>query len=99
MNHRVCGCPKSVYKPTWRKGNPPVPTLEKVGEIFWDFVANQALESLKKQLSQAPIQAAPKPKEPMLLYISSNNRAVSVVVVVEQMDADKEHQSIMLVRS
>src|SRR3954463_5722654 len=27
----------------------------------------------------------------MLLYISSNNRAVSVVVMVERMEADKEH--------
>ena len=36
-------------------------------------------------------QEAPKPKEPMLLYLSANKRAVSVVVVVEHMEADKEH--------
>src|SRR4051812_18633357 len=35
--------------------------------------------------------AAPKPKEPMLLYIADNNRAVSAVVVVERMEAGKEH--------
>ena len=49
------------------------------------------MESLKKQLTQAPILAAPKPKEPMLLYISANNRAVSAVVVVELMDVGKEY--------
>ena len=52
---------------------------------------NEALESLKKQLTQAPILAAPKPKEPMLLYISANNRVVSAVVVVERMEASKEY--------
>src|SRR3954467_10942010 len=65
--------------------------LRKSNNFVWDNEADEALESLKKQLTQAPILAAPKPKEPMLLYISSNNRAISVVVVVERMEAGKEY--------
>src|SRR3954468_14551134 len=48
----------------------------KLDNFVWDNEADEALESLKKQLTQAPILAAPKPKEPMLLYISANNLAV-----------------------
>ena len=46
---------------------------------------------MKSQLSQAPVSAAPKPKEPMLLYIAANNRAVSAVVIVERVEDGKEH--------
>src|SRR3954467_11414067 len=65
--------------------------LRKSNNFVWDNEADEALESLKKQLTQAPILAAPKPKEPMLLYISAHNRAVSVVVVVERMEDGKEY--------
>src|SRR3954464_7642834 len=65
--------------------------LRKSDNLVWDNEADEALESLKKQLTQAPILATPKPKEPMLLYISANNRVVSVVVVVERMEVDKEY--------
>src|SRR4051812_7107763 len=82
---------KPVYKPTWKKSNSLILTLAKVRKFVWDYEADQALEALKKQLSQAPILAGPKPKEPMLLYISSNYRAVSAVVVVKHMEAGKEH--------
>ena len=43
--------------------------LRMSDNFVWDSEADEALESLKKQLTQAPILAAPKPKEPMLLYI------------------------------
>src|SRR3954464_14237010 len=65
--------------------------LRKPDNFVWDNEADEALESLKKQLTQAPILAAPKPKEPMLLYISANNHAVSAVVVVERMVVGKEY--------
>ena len=65
--------------------------LRKLDRFVWDNEADEALESLKKKLTQAPILAAPKPKEPMLLYISANNRDVSVVVVVERMEVGKEY--------
>src|SRR3954464_8466623 len=65
--------------------------LRKSDNLVWDNEADEALESLKKQLTQAPILAAPKQKEPMLLYISANNHVVSVVVVVERMEVSKEY--------
>src|SRR3954467_6821240 len=65
--------------------------LRKSNNFVWDNEADEALESLKKQLTHAPILEASKPKEPMLLYISANNRVVSVVVVVERMEVGKEY--------
>ena len=53
--------------------------------------ADEALESFKKKLSKAPILAAPKQKEPMLLHISANNQAVSAAVVVERKEEGKEY--------
>ena len=48
-------------------------------------------EALKKQLVEPPILAAPIDKESLLLYVAANHRAVSVVIVVEQKEASKEH--------
>ena len=65
--------------------------LRKSEKFVWDNEADEALESLKKQLTQAPVLEAPKPKEPMLLYILANNLAVSVVVVVARMEVSCEY--------
>src|SRR4051812_46023606 len=65
--------------------------LRKSDNFVWDNEADESLESLKKQLTQAPILVATNPKEPMLLYISANNRVVSAVVVVERMEVGKEY--------
>ena len=56
--------------------------LKKTDKFVWNQEADEALEALKIQLSNAPILAAPEEKEPMLLYIAANNRVVSAVVVV-----------------
>src|ERR1041385_7702210 len=87
---RLTGCVAALSRFISRLGEKAIPLyrlLRKSVKFVWDDEADQAVESLKKQLSQAPIMAARKPKEPMLLYISSNNRAISVVVVVEHMEA------------
>src|ERR1041384_4332180 len=84
---RLTGCVAALSRFISRLGKKAIPLyrlLRKSETFVWDDEADQALESLKKQLSQAPILAAPKPKEPMLLYIAANNRAVSDVVDVER---------------
>ncbi|KAI4987612.1 hypothetical protein ZWY2020_020412 [Hordeum vulgare] len=51
---------------------------------------DEAIEALKKKLAEPPVLAAPTDKEPMLLYIAANSKAVSVAVVVERKEEDKE---------
>ena len=65
--------------------------LKKTDNFDWTGEANDAFEALKKQLSEAPILAAPQKKEPMLLYIAANNKAVSAAIVVERKEEGKEH--------
>ena len=48
-------------------------------------------EALKKQLADPPILAAPIGKEPLLLYVAANSRAVSVAIVVERRETSKEY--------
>ena len=42
-------------------------------------------------LQEAPVLAAPKDKEPLLLYIAATSRVVSVVIAVERPEEGKEH--------
>src|SRR4051812_36181497 len=91
---RLTGCVASLSRFICRLGEKAITLyrlLRKIGNFVWDAKADEALESLKKPLSQAPILAAPKPKEPMLLYISANNQAVSVVVVIERKEEGHEY--------
>src|SRR3954465_5961560 len=91
---RITGCIVALSRFISRLGEMAIPLyrlLRKSDNFVWDNEADEALELFKKQLTQAPFLAAPKPKEPMLLYISANNRVASVLVVVEHMEADKEY--------
>ena len=91
---RITGCVASLSRFISRLSEMAIPLyrlLRKSEKFVWDNETDEDLESLKKKLTQAPILVAPKPKEPMLLYISANNHAVSVVVVVERMEVSKEY--------
>src|SRR4051812_21348037 len=91
---RITGYVAALSRFISRLGETAIPLyrlLQKSDNFVWDNEADEALESLKKQINQAQILAAPKPKEPMLLYILANNRVVSVVVVVERMEDGKEY--------
>ena len=60
-------------------------------ECLWSEAASAAFEDLKKQLAESPVLAAPVDKEPLLLYVAANSRAVSVAIVVERKESSKEH--------
>ena len=65
--------------------------MKKTDNFVWSDAANEAFEALKKQLAEPPVLAAPIDKEPMLLYVAANGRAVSVAIVVERKEAGKEY--------
>ena len=46
---------------------------------------------MKKQLAEPPVLAAPIDKEPLLLYVVANSRAVTVAIVVERKELGKEY--------
>jgi len=49
-----------------------------------DPEAEEALDSLKKTLTSAPVLVPPQPAEPLLLYVAPTTQVVSAAVVVER---------------
>ena len=50
----------------------------------WTPKAEAALQDLKKYLSSAPILVAPRPQEPLLLYLVAMNQVVSAALVAQR---------------
>src|SRR3954469_23396617 len=65
--------------------------MKKTDTFVWSDAANTAFEDLKSQLSEPPVLATPVDREPLLLYVTANSRAVSIAIVVERKEAGKEH--------
>ena len=55
----------------------------------WTPEAEVALQDLKAYLSSTPTLVAPKPQEPLLLYLAATIQVVSVALVVQQ-EVDEE---------
>ena len=51
--------------------------------------AEAALQDLKKYLSSTPVLVAPKPQEPLLLYLAATNQVVSAALVAQR-EVDEE---------
>ena len=73
------------------KALPLYQMMKKTDTFVCSDAANTAFEDLKRQLSEPPVLAAPIDREPLLLYVAANSRAVSVAIVVERKEAGKEH--------
>ena len=63
--------------------------LKKTGPVEWTPETEAALQDLKKYLSSAPVLVAPKPQEPLLLYLAATNQVVSAALVVQR-EVDEE---------
>ena len=50
----------------------------------WTPEAEAALQDLKKYLSSTPVLVAPKPQEPLLLYLAATNQVVSATLVAQR---------------
>ncbi|SPT18745.1 unnamed protein product [Triticum aestivum] len=68
--------------------------MKKTDNFVWSDAANVAFQDLKKQLAEPPVLAAPVDKEPLLLYVAANARAVSMAVVVERKEA-AEYEALL----
>src|SRR3989337_3727412 len=65
--------------------------MKKTDHFVWSDAADKAFEALKKHLAEPPVLAAPIEKEPLLLYVAANSKAVSVAIVVERKETGKEY--------
>ena len=84
---RLAGSAAAVSRFISRFGEKAMPLyrlLRKSDKFEWTDEADAALKQLKEALTSAPILAAPRSQEPMLLYIAATNLVVCVVLVVER---------------
>ena len=65
------------------KAIPLYQMMKKTDNFVSSDAADQAFEDPMKQLVEPPVLAAPIDKDPLLLYVAANNKAISVAVVVE----------------
>ena len=64
--------------------------MKKAGPMEWTPEAEAALQDLKKYLSSAPILVAPRPQEPLLLYLAATDQVVSAALVAQREIDDEE---------
>ena len=91
---RLAGRIAALSRFVSRLGEKAIPLyqmLKKTDNFVWSDAANEAFEDLKRQLANPPVLAASVDKEPLLLYVAANARAVSVAIVVERKEARKEY--------
>ena len=84
---RLTGSAAAVSRLISRLGDKALPLyrlLKKSDKFEWTEEAETALAQLKEDLVSAPILAAPRPHEQMLLYMSATNLVISAVIVVER---------------
>jgi hypothetical protein len=73
------------------KALPLYKLMKKSDEFVWIDEADAALKNLKRVLSTAPVLAAPKNQDPMLLYMAATNRVIIIVIMVECKEEAQEY--------
>ena len=70
-SHGVLGGAKPFHLEVTRKGVATVSAPKKAERFSWTPEAEEALDSLKKTLTSAPVLVPPQPAEPLLLYVAA----------------------------
>ena len=89
---RLTGCVAAMSRFISKSAERALPffkILKKAGPIEWTREAEAALQDLKKYLPSTPILVAPKPQEPLLLYLAATNQVVSAALVAQR-EVDEE---------
>jgi dsDNA-binding SOS-regulon protein len=58
--------------------------LHKSGPFIWTDEAEEAIQELKQYLTLLSVIVAPEPREPLLLYVATTAKAMSMVLVAER---------------
>ena len=55
--------------------------MKKEGPFEWTLEADQAFQDLKKYLTSPPVMVAPRPLEPLVLYLAATPYSASAALV------------------
>jgi hypothetical protein len=84
---RLTGCVAALSRFISKSAERALPffkILKKAGPVKWTPEADAALQDLKTYLSSVPTLVAPKPQEPLLLYLAATNQVVSAALVAQR---------------
>src|SRR4051812_15965139 len=84
---RLAGCVAALGRFISKSAERALPffkILKKAGPVEWTPEAEAALQDLEKYLSSAATIVAPKPQEPLLLYLAATNQVVSAALVAQR---------------
>src|SRR3989337_150559 len=90
---RLAGCVAALSRfisKSVERALPFFKILKKAGPMKWTPEAEAALQDLRKYLSSPPVLVAPKPQEPLLLYLVVTNQVVSAALVAKREVDDEE---------
>ncbi|GKA34126.1 reverse transcriptase domain-containing protein [Tanacetum coccineum] len=86
LNGKLASLNRFLSKST-EKSLPLFKTLKrciKKSDFHWTPKEEQAFKQLKQHLSELPLLVAPKPKEELIMYLSTSYGAISVVLMIER---------------
>ena len=89
---RLTGCVAAMSRFISKSAERALPffkIFKKAGPMEWTPEAEAALQDLEKYLSSTPILVAPKPQEPLMLYLAATNQVVSAALVAQR-EVDEE---------
>jgi hypothetical protein len=84
---RLARCMVALGRFIARSGEKALPffKLMKCTKKFeWTLEVDKAFAKLKRYLTSPPIMAAPRPREPLLLYIAATPRNASAILIAER---------------
>jgi hypothetical protein len=84
---RLTGCVAAMSRFISRFAKRALPffkSLKKACPVKWTTEEEAALQDLKTYLSSAPTLVAPKPQEPLLLYLAATNQVASAALVAQR---------------
>ena len=84
---RLAGCMASLGRFISKFGEKALPffkLLKRSGPFKWTPEADAAFEGLKRYLTSPPVMVAPRPREPLLLYLAATPQTASAALVVER---------------
>ena len=55
--------------------------MKKKGPFEWTEEANKAFQDLKRYLTSPPVMVAPRPREPLVLYLAATPYSASAALV------------------
>src|SRR3954470_16670500 len=89
---KLTGCLAALSRFISRLGEKALPLyqlMKKSSDFTWTEESQVAFDDLKKQLSTRHVLAAPREREPLLLYITATSHVVSIAIVVEREEEGK----------